>query len=126
MNAPVTWARRGVGYEVSTAGDVRFSALCALLEDGRTIEAHYQCDVKGYNPGGRNWRIGKGKPPLRNVDVYEEYLALWRRWAARHPGHMQELRERAAAWGNCLTDRFANTGVSQARALAQILNESTL
>ena len=40
------WTRKG-GYEVSTAGDWRFSALTARLDDGRTIEMHYQCDVKG-------------------------------------------------------------------------------
>ncbi len=33
------------GYEVSSIGDIRFSALFARLEDGRTIEQHYQCDV---------------------------------------------------------------------------------
>jgi hypothetical protein len=109
------------GYEVSSAGDRRFSALNAEMEDGRTIEEHYQCDVKGYDPGGTQWRLGKGKPPLRKRDTWPEYLDLWRRWAALNPKLIAELRLKAH--GRTLTDRFANGPVSQARALAQILNE---
>ena len=56
-----TYARYG-GYECSSHGDKRFSALFAKLADGRTIEMHYQCDVKGYQPGGigtmRDWMSG--------------------------------------------------------------------
>ena len=56
------WARRDKnGYEVSSKGDKRFSALYARMLDGRTIEEHYQCDVKGYDVGGTNWKLGKGK-----------------------------------------------------------------
>lgn len=33
------WARRG-GYECSSKGDARFSALNVRLPDGRTIDAH--------------------------------------------------------------------------------------
>ena len=69
------WSRYG-GYECSTRGDRRFSAFTALLHDGRTIEQHYQCDIKGYQPGGRNWRLGKGKPPIRQTDLWEEYLSM--------------------------------------------------
>lgn len=36
-----SWKRYG-GYEVSTHGDKRFSAFCALMPDGRSIEMHYQ------------------------------------------------------------------------------------
>lgn len=57
------WGRYTVGgYEVSTAGDKRFSAFNAKLRDGRSIEAHYQCDVKGYDPKGTNWSIGSQLP----------------------------------------------------------------
>ena len=38
------WQRRG-GYEVSSKGDKRFSALNAVLPDGLSIEVHYQCRV---------------------------------------------------------------------------------
>ena len=54
-----TWQRFG-GYECGSKGDNRFSAFNAVLRDGRAIEQHYQCDVKGYDPGGKNWKLGKG------------------------------------------------------------------
>jgi hypothetical protein len=41
----VKWSRTE-GYEVSSVGDWRFSAFNAILEDGRSIECHYQCCVK--------------------------------------------------------------------------------
>ena len=63
-----TWNRYG-GYECSSKGDSRFSAFNAIMPDGRTIEQHYQCGVKGYQPGGTNWKLGKGKPPLRDTDL---------------------------------------------------------
>lgn len=110
------------GYECSSKGDARFSAFNARLEDGRSIEEHYQCDVKGYQPGGRNWRLGKGKPPVREVNLWEEYLSLWKRWAAMHPELIDELASRAAAYDYVLSDRFASTPVNQARALCEILN----
>lgn len=112
------WNRYG-GYEISSAGDKRFSAFYALMPDGRSIEAHYQCDVKGYAPGSNNWKLGKGKPPLdKNVDTWNEYLKLWRIWAKNHPAEMKELSKHPI-----LSDRFAKTRINQARALATILNE---
>jgi hypothetical protein len=126
----VQWSRRCVmyswsktrGYEVSSRGDKRFSAFFARLSDGRSIEEHYQCDVKGYDPGGHNWRLGKGKKPLRDVDLWQEYLSLWKRWAALNPLLIAELRDLARLRGYMLCDRFATTSVNQARALATILN----
>ena len=115
------WSRYG-GYECSSRGDARFSAFNARMPDGRTIEQHYQCDVKGYQPGGTNWRLGKGKPPLRQVDLWGEYLALWRVWAEHNLPLMRELYVAAKSTG-ILSDRFATTDVNQARALATILNE---
>ena len=116
------WAKTG-GYEVSTKGDRRFSAFNAILEDGRSIEEWYQCDVKGYDKGGKNWRLGKGKPPInRDIDLFQEYLALWVRWARANPPMMEYLKN-AAEQNNCvLSDRFATTPVNQACALATILN----
>lgn len=113
-----TWTRYH-GYEVSTRGDARFSALNATMPDGRTIEHHYQCDIKGYDPGGRNWRLGKGKPPLHECDLWELYLDLWRQWAHRNPHLMRVLAKHEV-----LCDRFASTEINQARALATILNEN--
>ena len=84
MNQPFEWARYApsdrLGYELSSHGDKRFSALYARLQDGRTIEEAYQLDVKGYrsSPSDRDWR--KGKPPLNSKSpdqVWAEYLGLW-------------------------------------------------
>lgn len=122
LKKDVTWARKG-GYECSSKGDKRFSALFAVMPDGRTIEQHYQCDVKGYQPGGTNWHMGKGKPPLdKTKDMWKEYLNLWEIWAAHNPQLIQQLAVKAKEFGYVLTDMFATTPVNQARALAEILN----
>lgn len=116
-----TWKRYS-GYEVSNCGDARFSAFNAIMPDGRSIEQHYQCDVKGYDPGGRNWRLGKGRPPLDpSTDLWQEYLNLWRQWSANNLPLMRELYR--AATSKVLSDRFATTPVNQAHALATVLNE---
>lgn len=118
------WQRRG-GYEVSSKGDKRFSALNAVLPDGLSIEIHYQCRVKGYDPNGTNWRLGKGKPPLNpNTDLWAEYLKLWRVWASINLSLMEELRDAAKRHHGILSDCFASTPVNQAHALATILNET--
>lgn len=125
-----TWTRRG-GYEVSSKGDKRFSALNAYLEDGRTIEQKYQLDPypvgKGYDPGGLDWRKGKGRKPLdpRSTPeaLYEGYKSLWRQWATLYPQLMLELRVEALKHGGVLSDCFASTPVNQAHALADLLNE---
>jgi len=123
MATTFTWSRKG-GYECSSKGDSRFSALNARMPDGRTLEIHYQCDVKGYCPGGTNWKLGKGKPPLdRSKDLWSEYLVLWETWAGLHPELMDELGYAAAAKGYVLSDCFASTPINQARALAEILNK---
>lgn len=122
---PFTWKRRG-GYECSSKGDKRFSAFCAKMVDGRTIEQHYQCDVKGYDIGGTNWRLGKGNPPNNDKtqdQLWEEYLALWREWAISHLPLMRELYVEAQKYDRILSDCFAKGEINQARALAQILNE---
>lgn len=116
-----TWARYG-GYEVSTRGDPRFSAFNARLADGRSIEQHYQCDIKGYDPGGTNWRLGKGKPPLDpTTNLWADYRALWIEWAKDNQDLVLELMEKAKAHNGVLSDRFATTPVNQAHALAEIL-----
>ena len=133
-----TWNRTSDNsYEVSSKGDKRFSALYATFNKGTiidgidvgemTIENVYQKVVK---------KSGKGKAPAKDSKLYnkalktkeeredfsylEGYLPLWQEWARQHPELMEELREKAK--GKTLTDKFANTRVSQARALADILN----
>jgi hypothetical protein len=125
-----TWKRYASdGYEVSSRGDARFSALKARLKDGRTVEEAYQLDVKGYRRLG--WTVGQAKrdrgrnAPVRLTpwELWLNYLNLWRQWATENPSLMGELR--TLSEGKPLTDMFASSDVSQARALAQILNETT-
>ena len=60
---------------------------------------------------------------LEDISYTEGYLPLWQEWARQNPELIDELRIKAK--GKTLTDQFANTRVSQARALADILNNST-
>jgi hypothetical protein len=79
--------------------------------------------VKGYDPGGTNWRLGKGKPPLDpQSDLYTAYRGLWERWAVENPALIEELRKQVTQHGHLLSDRFATTPISQARALSDLLN----
>lgn len=137
-----TWNRTSDNsYEVSSKGDKRFSALYATFNKGTiidgidvggmTIEDVYQKVVK---------KSGKGKAPAKDSKLYNEalktkeeredfsylegYLPLWQEWARQNPELMEELREKAK--DKTLTDRFANTRVSQARALADILNSQRI
>ena len=51
------------------------------------------------------------------------YLPLWQKWVEQNPDLIRDLKIKAH--GKVLTDRFATkSDVSQARALAQILNET--
>lgn len=120
-----SWARFSENsYEVSSKGDKRFSALYAKLNDGRTIEEAYQLDVKGYREKGSDWKLGKGKAPIREItkeQQWEEYKGLWRQYLDENPELLQDLKKKAK--GKVLTDRFATTDISQARALAELLSE---
>lgn len=138
---PSKWARTAEnGYEVSTRGDKRFSALVATFKKGtvidgvdvggRTIEDVYQSVIK---------KSRKGQAPAKDSRLYNEalktkeeredfsytegYLPLWQEWARQNPELIDELRIKAK--GKTLTDQFANTRVSQARALAEILNSQS-
>lgn len=118
------------GYECSSSGDKRFSAFFARMADGRSIEEHYQCDIKAYQPGGTDTRLGKGKPHVSGDTqrfghpyLWKKYLQLWIQWAGAHPDHLEELYHRARDAGNLLTDKFATTEINQAHALAMILND---
>lgn len=119
------FAKKGEGYELSSHGDKRFSALFCRLKDGRTIEQAYQLDVKGYRVEGDDWRLGKGKPALNGKSydqLWDGYMDLWRQYTSENPLLLEDLRQKAA--GKVLTDKFASSPVSQARALAEILNET--
>lgn len=95
------------------------------MPDGRTIEQHYQCDIKGYCPGGTDWRAGKGKPPLdTSIDLWSAYKALWRVWVRNHPDLLEELRAGTLEKKGVVSDLFGTTPITQARALAELLNET--
>ena len=71
-----------------------------------------------------SWRAGKGKPPLLDMtqnELWEAYLGLWRQWAIENPVLMADLALKAK--GKVLTDKFASSVISQARALCLLLNE---
>lgn len=118
-----TWVT-GSGYEVSTKGDKRFSALVARLRDGRTVETIYQTQVKGY----ATWREGKGKPPktvFEGDDLYLAYRDIWIQWAKENPALITELKTLVDQHNGQLSDCFAHgRPVNQARALADILNDN--
>ena len=103
-----------------------FSALYATMTDGRTIEMWYQCDVKGYQPGGQNWRFGKGQPSLLNYPgdhQWQMYLSLWKFWTIHNSQKMVCLLKKLENHHDILTDGFATSDINQARALATVLNE---
>jgi len=121
------WSRfHSNGYELSSQGDKRFSALFARLKDGRTIEEAYQLDIKGYRKLRFDWRQAKkdrginAPNRLTESERYIEYLKLWQQWALENPSLVEDLRIKAS--GKVLTDKFATSNISQARALADILN----
>lgn len=124
-------------YEVSSAGDKRFSALYATFKPGtnifgqdvsnRTIESVYQHGVKqGDWITNNNYKTGK--PMSKAIitgntedDSYTQgYLPLWQEWAKQNPDLIEDLRTKSK--GMKLSDKFARTRVSQARALTDILN----
>lgn len=124
-NKKISWSKNK-GYECSSKGDTRFSAFYAIMEDGRTLEEHYQCDVKGYDVGGTNWRLGKGNPPLDTTQkMFPLYLNLWKRWCniGKNYSALLELKEHAINNEFYLRDSFANTPINQAHALSVILND---
>lgn len=66
--------------------------------------------------------IDQSKEALEDFSYREGYLPLWQEWARQNPELIEDLRAKSA--GKVLTDKFANTRVSQARALADILNSN--
>ena len=67
--------------------------------------------------------IDQSKEALEDFSYREGYLPLWQEWARQNPELIEDLRTKSA--GKVLTDKFADkTRVSQARALADILNST--
>ena len=140
-------------YEVSSAGDSRFSAFNAKLKPGTKILGVTVPEEKSTFIAGKSTttnsieyvyqtlikKSSKGVPPPKNSMLYNEslktkeekedysynvgYLPLWQEWASQNPELIEDLRVKSA--GKVLTDKFADkTRVSQARALADILNSN--
>ncbi len=124
-------------YEVSRKGDKRFSAFNAIFKKGtiidgvdvggKSIEDVYQHIIKKSDknqPPSKDSKLYKPelktKEEKEDFSYYEGYLPLWQEWAKQNPELIEDLRKKAK--GKTLTDKFANTRVSQARALADILN----
>lgn len=141
-NIPITWAVSSEnGYEVSSQGDSRFSAHFAKFKPGtilfghnvggRTIESVYQHGIK-QNDWITDNNNKTGAPKSNEIihgntsdDSYRDgYLPLWQEWAKQNPELIEDLRKKSI--GKVLTDKFTSnqTTVSQARALADILNET--
>lgn len=122
------WSRYAPnGYECSSHGDTRFSALFARLADGRTLEEAYQLDIKGYRCQTSNWKDAKGKAALNNKSHEElllEYNALWEQWAIENPNLINELEQ--ISRGKVLTDKFATSDICQAHALSLIIDRIRL
>lgn len=123
MSQKFIWARfsQERHIECSSRGVKALSAMYCRMDDGRTIEQHYQCDVKGYDIGGTNWRLGKGRQPkttMTRMEQYEKYKALWKEYL---PNTM--LDELIKQPVRILTDSFAISEINQAAAIADILNE---
>ena len=134
------WARTSNNsYEVSSRGDSRFSALNAKFKQGtmlfghdvggRTIESVYQHGVKqGDWTTDNNSKTGTPKDKTiitgntEDASYEQGYLPLWREWAKQNPELIEELSQKAH--GKTLTDQFASTRVSQARALSDIIKDT--
>lgn len=68
-------------------------------------------------------RFNLSRKEKEDFSYAKGYLPLWQEWARQNPELIEELRTKAA--GKTLTDQFAYTRVSQARALADILNSTS-
>ena len=110
-----------------TIGDSDYHVLKNSLElQKRMIQdkiAQMQLVCKAIEETEDSIKEGKGKPPLnKDVDLWKEYLNLWRQWSGENIDLLRQLYKASYGVG-MLTDMFATTPVNQARALATILNE---
>ena len=150
----IGWSRYAAdgenSYEVSNAGDRRFSALNARFQTGESIEEAYQFDVKKYRQhpliaeaieNGKSFEdifydkdlrpIFKGQPPLEDFSedaekskeiLSEKYVELWDKWANENKYLMNDLQVKTGEV-RLLTDKFAQSENNQARALSILLGK---
>lgn len=118
------------GFEVSTRGTTegkRFSAFNARIKarGNKSIEDIYQIDIKGGEKigPGRYSKKGPGYDgPLSYDELYAQYKQLWREWFNENPQRLQEIAQLTE--GKMITDQFARSDISQARAIFEILEEA--
>jgi hypothetical protein len=124
-------------FEVSSAGDKRFSAYYAKLAKGTTV---YGKDVGGMSIENAYQKVMKGSSKKQGAAAgsviqnlidkgmdsdeayYGAYKALWQEWVNQNPKLADELK--SLANGKELHDRYATTSNNQARALGEILDLS--
>lgn len=98
--------------------------LSAYTEGGgRTLKDDFPLVTDELMDKLDDYFLGDGKltkADFEEFSYYMGYLPLWKLWAEQHPEEMADLRQKSQ--GKTLTDKFASTRVSQARALAEILN----
>lgn len=121
-----TWSRYKKGqndYECSSVGDKRLSALFAKLKDGRIIEDIYQLDIKGNGQATTGFSkscCGKRQSKMPREYLWQNYLLLWKQYLDENPDLVLELLQDRT---RNFTDCFAKSDISQARAIATILNQ---
>lgn len=120
-------------FEVSSAGDRRFSAGWAEI-DGRTIEDIYQVDIKGgkktgsgrfaYSTKSKDPAPGSPAASMTRDEQYQAYKQLWVRFFDENPELLDEVAELSR--GKILTDQYGSGAINQARAIDDILTERGL
>jgi len=96
--------------ECSSRGDKRFSALYAILPDGKSIEEHYQSSKMFENPDGtREWGLGikeaKGRRAINMDYCRREYSRLWDTYIELNPHLLEVLAVQTG-----LSDAFGRLG----------------
>jgi len=102
------------GYDISKRGDSRFTPSSAILSNKKSIEENY------------NTNIILLKEKDSNIDLWEEYLNLWRKWCFFRNDLTYQLLTEVRSHNGILRDRYAKSDFNHARALSIILNEIQL
>ena len=130
-------AQRGAGRGVAESQGYTYSTsegIITVTFDKGTLEvtpfAGSIKDSNGNSLGNKdiNYFVGTLKAVedmaggKEDFSYKEGYLPLWQEWAKQNPQLMAELATNSK--GKTLTDKFASTRVSQARALSDILSSN--
>lgn len=108
--------------EVSSKGDTRYSAIYAKINN-ISIEEIYQLDIKGYRGVYTDWKDAKGKPPLIEITMDEQYKLyknLWYQYFKDNPELYLNILDKGKY--TTITDMFGTTEINQARAICDLCN----